>query len=199
MDNPWRNRIVGHDEIDPGLLLANPRNWRIHPDEQQEALSDVLDDVGWVDEVMVNKTTNFVVDGHLRVALALRNEVPTVPVKYVELTQEEEWEVLRTLDPLAAMAFADAEKLDDLIAVGDSSEAVNKMLQDLRQATVLPGTDEWADMFEGTKPDEFGNINFSFSLPKDQAAIVQTALDQYEGSKNKRLLQMCSEVVGDGE
>src|SRR6266704_2927845 len=34
----WRNRIVGHGEEDPEQLLANPKNWRIHPKNQQDAL-----------------------------------------------------------------------------------------------------------------------------------------------------------------
>lgn len=32
----WRNRIAGYGEEAPGVLLANPRNWRIHPKAQQD-------------------------------------------------------------------------------------------------------------------------------------------------------------------
>ena len=35
----WRNRIVGHDEVDAKSLLANPKNWRIHPKNQVDALA----------------------------------------------------------------------------------------------------------------------------------------------------------------
>ena len=35
---PWRNRIVGSAEVDPKDLVANPLNWRTHPDRQREAL-----------------------------------------------------------------------------------------------------------------------------------------------------------------
>jgi len=28
---PWRNRIVGTGEEAPDQLLANPQNWRTHP------------------------------------------------------------------------------------------------------------------------------------------------------------------------
>ena len=37
----WRNRITGHGEEDPRKLLENPRNFRLHPQEQQEALLGV--------------------------------------------------------------------------------------------------------------------------------------------------------------
>ena len=38
----WRNRIVGHDEVDAKSLLANPKNWRINPKNQVDALAGVL-------------------------------------------------------------------------------------------------------------------------------------------------------------
>ncbi len=112
----WRSRIVGTGTEDPTQLVANPRNWRIHPKGQQDALSSVLDEVGWVQQVMVNRTTGNVVDGHLRVELALSREEAEVPVLYVELTEEEEALVLASLDPLSAMAATDADKLRELLA-----------------------------------------------------------------------------------
>jgi hypothetical protein len=107
---PWRQRIVGHDELDPAELIANPRNWRGHPRHQHDALSGLLGEVGWVQQVIVNRTTGRLVDGHLRVELAAgRGE--RVPVVYVELTEDEEALVLVSLDPLAGLATTDAERL----------------------------------------------------------------------------------------
>jgi predicted RNA methylase len=114
--SPIRSRIVGSGEEAPDQLLANPRNWRIHPKAQQSALSAVLEEVGWVQQVIVNRTTGYVVDGHLRVALALSRSEPVVPVLYVELTPEEEALILASLDPLAGMAVTDQVILDDLVA-----------------------------------------------------------------------------------
>ena len=67
----WRNRITGSGEEAPDQLLANPANWRIHPKAQQDAIAGALDQVGWVQQVLVNRRTGFVVDGHARVAIAL--------------------------------------------------------------------------------------------------------------------------------
>jgi len=53
----WRNRIVGTGEEAPDQLLANPGNWRIHPRAQQEALSDALEELGWIQQVVVNPRT----------------------------------------------------------------------------------------------------------------------------------------------
>jgi hypothetical protein len=112
----WRNRIAGAGEEAPDQLLANPANWRIHPKAQQDALAGALDAVGWVQQVLVNRRTGFVVDGHARVALALSRGEPSVPVLYVDLEPDEEALVLATLDPLGAMAGRDDEKLRALLA-----------------------------------------------------------------------------------
>jgi hypothetical protein len=49
----WRSRIVGEGSEAPDQLVANPGNWRIHLKAQQDALSSVLDEVGWVQRVIV--------------------------------------------------------------------------------------------------------------------------------------------------
>lgn len=128
----WRNRIVGEGEEAPDQLLANPANWRVHPKAQQDALAGVLDEVGWVQRVIVNQRTGHLVDGHLRVALALRDDAATVPVLYVDLDEAEEKLVLATIDPVAALAVPDAEKLRDLLNdVQTGNAAVQQMLADL--------------------------------------------------------------------
>ena len=130
----WRNRIIGEDDIAPDQLLANPLNWRIHPKFQQDTLRGVLNDVGWVQRVIVNKTTGNIVDGHLRVSLALRHGAETVPVVFVELTEEEENEILATIDPISAMAGTDKQKLGELMQfVSAQDQNVREMLIALSQ------------------------------------------------------------------
>lgn len=102
--------------IDPVELVANPRNWRTHPPEQRAALEAELDRVGWVQGVMVNRTTGHLVDGHLRADVAAARGWREIPVTWVELTEDEEQRVLVALDPLSSMAGADAAILADLMA-----------------------------------------------------------------------------------
>ena len=129
---PWRNRIVGNGEEAPDQLLANPGNWRIHPAAQQGALASVLDDVGWVKRVLVNRRTGHIVDGHLRVELALSRQEPSVPVAYVDLSEAEEAPVLASLDPLSAMAVADPAKLRELLdGVTISNDDLMAMLAEI--------------------------------------------------------------------
>lgn len=128
----WKNRIVGYGEESPDQLLANPLNFRTHPKNQQDTLAGVLSEVGVVQNVIVNKRTGFVVDGHLRISLAMREHQPTVPVTYVDLSEAEEALILATLDPIAAMATADRDKLDELLRdVSTGDAAVMQMLSDL--------------------------------------------------------------------
>jgi hypothetical protein len=111
----WQNRIVGEGEEAPDQLLANPRNFRIHPSHQQRALGAVLDKVGWVTRVIVNKRTGNLIDGHLRVTLAMRRNEPKIPVTYVDLSEHEEAVILATIDPLSALAARDDAKWDELL------------------------------------------------------------------------------------
>lgn len=112
----WRNSIIRYADEDPASLLANPQNWRVHPREQTAALVGSLNEVGWIAPVIVNETTQHVVDGHARIGEAIARGEPTVPVAYVELTEEQERLALATFDPIAAMAGTDQQMLDDLLA-----------------------------------------------------------------------------------
>lgn len=111
-----QNRIVGSGAEDPKLLLANPENWRTHPKSQEKALESVLETVGWVQQVIVNRTTGHLVDGHLRVELAIKRDEPTIPVIYVELSAKEERLMLATLDPISAFAESDDDTLRKLVS-----------------------------------------------------------------------------------
>lgn len=139
----FRDRIIGEGWEDPEQLLANPKNWRIHPKTQEDALEAVLSAVGWVQRIVVNQRTGFVVDGHLRVALALRRGEPKVPVLYVDLTAEEEDLILTSLDPIGAMAGTDREKLTELLgAIVSDDERVQSLLTEIRARTLDFGGSE---------------------------------------------------------
>lgn len=125
----WRNRIIGHEDVDPEQLLANPGNWRIHPQAQQVALSTALNTVGIVQSVIVNQRTGFVVDGHLRVSMALRTGQPSIPVTYVDLSDSEERLILASLDSITGMAVPDREILAELLdSIDREDEAVDALL-----------------------------------------------------------------------
>lgn len=196
----WRNRIVRTGEDRAGNFIAHPGNWRIHPRSQQTGLGSVLDTVGFVQDVIVNLRTSeewgadrnveTLLDGHLRVTLALRKGEDTlVPVKYVDLTPEEERIVLTTFDPLGAMAVTDKDKLSELLALArkdsesvkensdqtkaahaDVSELIDKIKVKERVPDVTGGEAE-PDSLEDFSPTQEGvrdlkdEITFKSNLP----------------------------------
>lgn len=167
MSDAWKNRIVGYGNEPAGSFRANEKNWRIHPITQKEALSGVLAEVGWVQDVMVNvrsgeewpegeRNVQTLIDGHLRVSLALsRDENEPVPVKFVDLTPLEEAEVLATLDPIAAMANADRGNLEALIQEVQSGDpGVQAMLADLAEREgIVPPNIEFKEYDESVADD----------------------------------------------
>ena len=150
--DPWRSRITGYGAVDPRQLTANPRNWRTHPDHQRDALEGVLTEVGWVSEVLVNTRTGLVVDGHLRVASAVRHGEPSVPVRYVDLNDAEERLILAMLDPLSALAGADSDQLAALLeGLEPADAAVANLLRELAPPLPKQLNPDDADL---TPPDE---------------------------------------------
>lgn len=111
-----RSRIVGHAEVDPAELIANPFNFRTHPTDQLQALDGSMETLGWLKETIVNTTTGHVIDGHARIERALARPGTKMPVTYVELSLEEEMLALAVLDPITEMAQRDQKVLDDLLS-----------------------------------------------------------------------------------
>jgi len=129
-----KNRIVGSGEEQLDQIMFNPRNWRIHPLSQQDALKGVLEEVGWVQQVIINKRTGNLIDGHLRCQLAAREGQKTIPVVYVDVSEDEEALVLATLDPIAAMAATDKQKLNELFAgIESENENIQKMIAEVAE------------------------------------------------------------------
>jgi hypothetical protein len=126
----WKNRIVGYEDMDPEQLLANPLNFRSHSDRQKSAMRDVLVDVGVVQNVIVNQVTGRILDGHMRVGMAIDEKQPKVPVTLVRLTEEEERVVLATFDPLGELAGRSEDTFKAL------REGVDDSYQALIAATV---------------------------------------------------------------
>ena len=128
----WENRIVGHGVKPASQFMANPRNWRQHPQAQRDALHGALNEVGWIAPVVENVRTGNLVDGHERVWQGLQNDDAEVPYVQVDLSEAEESYAILTLDPIGAMAAADAAKLGDLLHEVQSGEAgVQAMLAEV--------------------------------------------------------------------
>lgn len=114
-ENPaWSNRIVGYGELSPRDITRHDKNWKDHPSLQAERMEGILEQIGWVQTVIVNRTTNKMIDGHLRVSLAEQCGEDSIPVTFVELTEEEELNVLATFDPIGFLARRNQKKFDTI-------------------------------------------------------------------------------------
>lgn len=136
----WRNRILSYALVEPAELEANPGNPRLHGDTQRTAMSAVLDDVGFVAPIVVNKRTMRIIDGHMRTDL-VASRGGKIPVVFVDLTDAEEAEILAVMDPIGAMATYDPEATTALIAGMATTVNLDEVLGELaagQQETDVP-------------------------------------------------------------
>lgn len=127
-----KDRIKSFRRVKAGDLLPNPKNWRVHPATQANALRGILAEVGWADAVLARETDEglMLIDGHLRAEVAPEEKIP---VLVLDVTEEEGDKILATLDPLAGLATADAERLESLLGELDfDNEDLQKMLDGLK-------------------------------------------------------------------
>jgi ParB-like nuclease family protein len=110
-----RDRIKELRRVKASELLRNPRNWRTHPAAQARALRALLSEIGYADALIARELPDGqlqLIDGHLRAETTPDEQVP---VLVLDVTQEEADKLLLTLDPLAAMAETDAERIKALL------------------------------------------------------------------------------------
>jgi hypothetical protein len=182
MTTQWANRIVGYADVEPSQLVPSDFNFRRHPKPQQDALTGLIGQIGYIDPVLVQAGTDRVIDGHLRVELALRTNQPTVPVQYVDLTDEEADLALASFDPVSAMAYHDAAQLDALLReVSTDDAAVMAMLSELAEsagiipADVFDPNEHWKGMPEFHQEDReaIKQITVNFSSESDLEAFAR--------------------------
>lgn len=151
----WRSRIKEITHEDPKALMAHPENWRAHPPGQRKRMSAALNEVGWLDGVIVNDVTGHILDGHMRVEIAVDRGEATVPVTHVELSAEEERIAVATYDPLGALALQSHDRYAALAgSLSVKDETLAGFLEDLvegRVAALPPAPDA-----DGTDGGETG-------------------------------------------
>lgn len=111
-------------------LLPNPKNWRRHPKAQSDALSALLTEIGYADALLAKELPDgrlMLIDGHLR---AETTPDAVVPVLILDVSDAEADKILMTLDPLAALAEPDTERITALLqTVRTDSAAVQELLR----------------------------------------------------------------------
>jgi hypothetical protein len=131
-----RDRIKELRRVRAADLRPNPRNWRVHPPEQQAALRGVLAEVGYAGALLARELadgTLMLIDGHLR---AETTPESMVPVLVLDVDEAEADKILLTHDPLAGMATASQDHLQALLdEVRTESAALRGLFETLAHAS----------------------------------------------------------------
>lgn len=161
---PLRDRIVELRRVPASLIDGAPWNWRTHPGEQRAVVQASIEELGIIDALKVRAMPDGryqLFDGHLRSDLYVTISPDTlVPVLVTDLDEAEAKKANAIFDPSAAMAEADAAKLDALLKeIETDSAAIESMLAELAQDNglaeeVVPGAggDEFDATPEATGP-----------------------------------------------
>src|SRR5512134_258849 len=135
-----RDRVKEFRRVPAKDLRPNPKNWRVHPKAQQEALKGILAEVGFADALIAREMPDGslqLLDGHLR---AETTPDISVPVLVLDLNDEEADKLLATLDPLAGLAGVDPEKLTGLLAeIRTDSAGLRELFDGIRPPVVKEG------------------------------------------------------------
>ncbi len=127
-----RQRIVELVWVPAQELKPHPLNWRSHPPKQRQVLKALLEEIGYADALLARRLPDGslqLIDGHLRAQLTPQEKVP---VLVLDLDEQEANKLLATLDPVAAMAQADEEKLQQLLqGVQTQHQAIRQLLEEL--------------------------------------------------------------------
>ena len=132
-----RQISIEHVEID--LLRPDPANPRRIGEAELESLTRSLREWGFVQPVLVRLADSTVIGGHQRLLAARRLGMKTVPVIFVDLTQEQarllnvalnkisgEWD-----EELLARMLSDLQPLADLSLTGFDEDELDKLLKSL--------------------------------------------------------------------
>ena len=198
------NRIKEHLIVKKEDIRPNPNNWRLHPPEQIDGLSAVLDQVGFVDELLVipdpeNKGKYMLVDGEAR--WTIFNDTDDIPITVLDLSEEEAKVVLTTFDPISSFAGNDPTKLEQLMKEMDTnkldkalSEEMKALYQDIDEQfatgfTELPAVETMAFNIPNTREALPPNENMKAmkdGVPLSPMSIqVRVTADEYEDIMSK--------------
>ncbi|HVT27430.1 MAG TPA: ParB N-terminal domain-containing protein [Lacipirellulaceae bacterium] len=168
-----RDRIKELRRVQAADLRPNPRNWRTHPPQQQDALRGLLAEVGYADALLARELrdgTLMLIDGHLR---AETTPDAIVPVLILDVDEAEADKILLTHDPIAGMATVSHDHLQELLAnVQTENAAVRSLLDGLVESQVSDVREKIAERPEVIVPESY-QIVVECRDEADQKAVFE--------------------------
>ena len=137
-----RDRVIEQRKVRAEELLANPANWRKHPDQQRAAFRGYLKEIGFAGSALAYFSERAggaltLIDGHLRrEELGPRFELACT---ITDLTDAEADKLLAAYDPVGALAETDRATFDELLkrAAWDDAD-VSAMLDSVLASVTIP-------------------------------------------------------------
>lgn len=123
-------------------MTPNKLNHRKHSKRQRDTYNafrnKLPDDLKWLIPVIFNKRTGNLIDGHLRVEEAIKNDEDTIPVRVVDCDESMEAFILEYFDSIGQLATVDQQALSSLHelskdTVGAITNKTNKILAQLHK------------------------------------------------------------------
>lgn len=125
----FQDRIKELRRVKASEIQANPQNWRLHTEQQTNAVRGILEDVGFASALICYEKDGQLelIDGHLRQDIAPDQEVP---VLVLDVDEVEAKKLLVSFDPLGAMAEMDQAKLRELLTELESAGQLEGWIKD---------------------------------------------------------------------
>lgn len=138
----YKNRVKKLIHVKASELRENPDNIRLHPEEQQNIMTGLLEEIGFADAIIVREVEEGyeILDGHMRKRLVGDDVVPVV---VVDLNEEEAAGFLLTFDPIKALAERNTERVNTLVErafanTGAVREMLDKMAANRSEGALMP-------------------------------------------------------------
>lgn len=177
MAQEWKNGILRYDpEFPIEQLLPNPKNYRIHTGRQADATLGSIEQLGKIKPVFWNQRSGLLVDGHLRVELALQAGQASFPTIVLDLDPDEERLALADLDLLASSAGADGAAYRDLlIDLPVTNEALSSLLASYGASL---GIEDEGEKPEKRKVDKVQQLLDNWGVNEEDVVLVWSAKRQ---------------------
>jgi hypothetical protein len=123
---------------DPNSLDENYLNWKIHTDFQTEVVSELIRKHGWIKPLAYNLETGRLLDGHDRRKISIARGLAAVPVIIGTWPEEQEPEILGSLDPSAALAKGEPDAIQRLLdQMQDPAPVIDRLITELAESNGL--------------------------------------------------------------